>query len=58
MKLFYGWIIVAAGFVISCVGFGEGDHGFDIVPAQSTDVARQQRLFGWAQPRIRPLPGR
>jgi MFS family permease len=22
MKLFYGWIIVAAGFVISCVGFG------------------------------------
>jgi MFS family permease len=22
MKLFYGWVIVAAGFVISCVGFG------------------------------------
>jgi MFS family permease len=22
MKLFYGWIIVAAGFAISCVGFG------------------------------------
>jgi MFS family permease len=22
MRLFYGWIIVAAGFVISCVGFG------------------------------------
>jgi MFS family permease len=22
MTLFYGWIIVAAGFVISCVGFG------------------------------------
>jgi hypothetical protein len=22
MALFYGWIIVAAGFVISCLGFG------------------------------------
>ena len=24
MKLFYGWVIVGAGIVITCVGFGTG----------------------------------
>jgi len=29
MKLFYGWVIVGAGIVVTCVGFGAREKSDD-----------------------------